>query len=120
MNRQQGFSLVEVIAAMVILTIGVLGLAASARAVARLTSEGGQMSGAAAAASSKFEELRASSACTTMAGGTGTAADGYNLSWTVSTSGLLKQITLTVSYSTGTSTRSTAFVTYISCAPQAS
>lgn len=120
MNTQRGFSLVEVIAAMVILTIGVLGLAASARAVARLSAEGGQMSGAAAAASSKLEELRASADCSSLAGGSGTAADGYSLSWTVTTSGLLKEVTLTVSYSTGTRTRSTAFVTYISCAPQAS
>lgn len=116
MNDTRGFSLVEVIVAMVILTVGVLGLAASARAVSSLTTEGGRMSGAAAAASSQFEMLRAGT-CSTMAGGTGTAADGYSLSWTVATSGLLKQVTLAVSYSTGRKIRSTTFVTYISCAP---
>lgn len=120
MNGERGFSLVEVIAAMVILTIGVLGLAASAAAVGRLTTEGARMSGAALAASSKFEALRAGG-CTLMAGGSDISPAGrYNRSWTVTTTGNKKTITLTIAYSNGRKTRTTVYVTEVSCLAQAS
>lgn len=113
-NNERGFSLVEVIAAMVILTVGVLGLAASAAAVGRLTTEGARMSGAANAASSRFEQLRAMT-CTAMADGSGTHPGGYSLAWRVVASGSLRTITLTVSYSNGRQTRSTVYVSERSC-----
>jgi prepilin-type N-terminal cleavage/methylation domain-containing protein len=114
MTTQRGFSLVEVIAAMVILTVGVLGLAASAAAVGRLTTEGARMSGAANAASSKFEELRAQ-ACASMAAGADEHPGGYARRWTVSTSGNTATITLVVSYSNGRKTRTTTYVSERSC-----
>lgn len=117
MNAEKGFSLVEVVVAMMILTVGVLGLAASAAAVGNLTAEGSRMAKAANAASSKFEELRASSTCSTMASGTDTWSGGFTRRWTVATSGLVQTVTLQVSYSNGRKTRTTTYVSEISCAP---
>ena len=115
---QRGFSLVEVIAAMVILTIGVLGLAASAAAVGRLTTEGARMSGAAMAASSKFEELRAGG-CALMVSGSDTAPGSYSRTWRVVADGDKNVITLVLSYSNGRQTRSTTYISEVSCLAQA-
>ena len=114
--KARGFSLVEVIVAIVILAVGVLGLAASAGAIIRMYAEGGRVSGAAATAESRFEQLR-SGVCTTMASGSATTGD-YTESWTVtSPATLLRNVSLTITYRTGRGTRSTTFVTQISCAP---
>lgn len=115
---ERGFSLVEVIAAMVILTVGVLGLAASSAAVGRLTTEGSRMAGAAIAASSKFEELRAGG-CTLTSNGSDTAPGGYARTWTIVTSGNKETITLAVSYSNGRQTRNTTYISELSCLPSA-
>ena len=114
MKNERGFSLVEVIAAMVILTVGVLGLAASAAAVGRLTTEGARMSGAAIAASSKFEELRAM-ACASMTDGSDTHPGGYSRRWSIVATGNVRTITMVVSYSNGRQTRTATYVSERSC-----
>jgi len=116
MNRR-GFSLVEVMIALVILTTGILALAATAGGVTKLIALGGRLSGSAAAAEGRFETLRATT-CTSLTAGS--ATDGiYSTSWTVTTggtTGLLRTVVLTVSYSNGRSTRSDIYTTTISCA----
>jgi type IV pilus modification protein PilV len=113
--NNRGFSLVEVIVAILILTVGVLGLAAAATAVTRMTGEGGRSGGAAAVASSRFERLRAT-ACASLASGTATSGK-YSESWIVSASGQPVTVTETVTYVRSRSYRSVVFATYISCAP---
>jgi prepilin-type N-terminal cleavage/methylation domain-containing protein len=115
---ERGFSLVELMVALVILTVGVLGLAASARVVTQMTGSGGRYGGAAAVASSRFEQLRAAD-CATLTGGSATTGR-YTETWTVTSVSLLRVIELTVSYNDGTSTRSSTYATTISCAPVAS
>ena len=117
MNQERGFSLVEVVVAMMILTVGVLGLAASAAAVGRLTTLGVQQARASNAAMSKIEELRSKGNCTTMAGGSDTWPGGYSRSWTTSLSGNTQTVTITVTYSTSRKTRTSTFVSQISCLP---
>lgn len=114
----RGFSLIELMIAMVILTVGVLGVAASARLVTQMTGSGGRYGGSSVVASSRFERLRAG-VCATLAGGSATTGK-YSESWTVTISGasnLLRTVTLTISYNDGRSTRSAVFATTISCAP---
>ena len=114
--NERGFSLVEVIVAIVILAVGVLGLAASAGAIVRMYAEGGRVSGAAAVAESRFELLRAGT-CTTMASGTATTGE-FTERWVVSSpTTLLRLVSEQITYSYGRGTRSTTFVTQISCAP---
>lgn len=116
----RGFSLIEVVVAMVILTVGVLGLAASAGAISRLTAEGGRASEAAAVASSRLERLRATP-CGSMTNGSATSGQ-ISETWrivTPSAAPFAREITVVVSYPYGRGTRSATYITEISCAAQA-
>ena len=116
MKAERGFSLVEVVVAILILTVGVLGLAASAGTITRLTGEGGRTGGAAAAAETRFEILRATP-CASLANGTATSGR-YAVAWRVtSVTALLRNVDVSVSYNAGRSTRTTSFTSQISCAP---
>jgi len=115
--NDRGFSLVEAVVAILVLAVGVVALGASAGAVTRMTTLGNRTAGAAAVAASRIEVLRATP-CATMAGGTATTGK-FTESWTVTSVGtLLRAVTVTVSYSTGSTTRPASFTTQISCAAQ--
>jgi prepilin-type N-terminal cleavage/methylation domain-containing protein len=111
---RRGFSLVEVMVSIMILATGVLALAATTGGVVRLTSQGGRLGGSSIVAEGRFELLRAT-ACASLAGGSAVERP-YTQVWTVATSGSLRTVALTVSYSTGRATRSDSYSTTISCA----
>jgi prepilin-type N-terminal cleavage/methylation domain-containing protein len=111
---RRGFSLVEVLLAVVILTVGVLALASTSSRVVKLISFGGRMGGSSLVAEGRFELLRAT-ACAALASGS-TVEGPYTVRWTVTPAGYLRTVGLTVSYATGGVTRSDAFGTTISCA----
>jgi prepilin-type N-terminal cleavage/methylation domain-containing protein len=116
--NERGFSLAEVMIAMVILTVGVLGIAASSAAITKMSSEGGRQGGAAAVAESRIEALTAVN-CTAIAA-TGSATTGkFTETWAVTSSGLLRTVTVNVTYPSGRATRTSTYVAYISCAPKA-
>jgi len=117
---ERGFSLVEVIIAMVILTVGILGLAASTSAITRMTAEGGRSGSAARVAQTRFEGLRAAAIvnCATVVAGTASGSR-YAERWSVTTSGYVRVVTDSVSYNTGRATRYAVYSTNISCAPEA-
>ena len=118
MNNERGFSMAEVMIAMVILTVGVLGIAASSAAITKMTAEGGRGGGSAAVAESRIESLNATPCANLTA--TGSATTGkYTESWTITSANLLRTITETVSYPYGRGTRTSTYVAYISCAPKA-
>ena len=113
---ERGFTLVEVVVAMLILIIGILGLAASAASVGRLTTLGVQQSRAANAAMSKAEELRSLGNCMTMAtSGSDTWPGGFTRSWTTSLTGRVQTVTITITYRTSTKTRTATYVSEIQC-----
>jgi len=116
MTGERGFSLVEVVVAILILTVGVLGLAASAGTITRLTAEGGRTGGAAAVAETRFEVLRGTP-CASLASGSATSGK-FTETWRVtSVTTLLKTVTVTVSYPSGRTTRTASYTSQISCAP---
>ena len=82
---RRGFTLVELIVAIVILSVGVLGLASTAAVVTRQIGGGAQQSRAAAVAQARFESLRGMS-CVDYGGlpfsGTDDA-EGFRESWSV-------------------------------------
>ena len=84
MTREQGFTLVEVIIAIIVLTVGLLGLVTSAALVTRMIARGQRSSVQAAFSARRLEMLR-STACTSQAGGTDVLLRGSlpvdSLSW---------------------------------------
>ncbi len=111
---ERGFSLVELLVSILILTVGILGLAAAAGNVQRMVGWGGRFGASAAVANAELEQLRATS-CAAL-GTSGTATKGiYSLSWTITTSGNLMTYTLTVTYPNGRSTRTDTYETQRSC-----
>src|SRR2546429_6363664 len=84
MKREQGFTLVEVIIAILVLTVGLLGLVTSAALVTRMIGRGQHSAVAAQYAQRRLEMLRVTG-CKSQAGGTeglmrgGTAADLLSL-----------------------------------------
>jgi prepilin-type N-terminal cleavage/methylation domain-containing protein len=69
MKREQGFTLVEVIIAILVLTVGLLGLVTSAALVTRMIGRGQRSAVAAQYAQRRLEMLRVSG-CRSQAGGT--------------------------------------------------
>ena len=69
MKREQGFTIVEVIIAIIVLTVGLLGLVTSAALVTRMIARGQRSAVAAQYAQRRLEILR-TSGCKTQAGGT--------------------------------------------------
>jgi prepilin-type N-terminal cleavage/methylation domain-containing protein len=112
--NERGFSLVEVIAAMVILTIGVMGLAASTTAITRLTGQGGLTGNSAAVAASRFDILRSTPCASISASGSSTSGK-FSEKWGVTTSGNLKSVVDSVTYIASRRTRTSIFSTMLSC-----
>ncbi len=111
---ERGFSLIELVVAILILTVGILGLAATAGQVTKMVGWGGRYGASAVVASAQLEQLRATPCASLAASGTATKGI-YSLSWTVTTNGNLRTLTLTVTYPNGRTTRSDVYETYRSC-----
>lgn len=112
--NERGFSLIELIVAILILTVGILGLAATAGQVTKMVGWGGRYGASAVVASAQLEQMRATP-CVSLAS-SGSATKGiYRLSWTVTTAGNLRSISLTVTYPNGRTTRNDVYETYRSC-----
>ncbi len=82
LNGGTGFTLVELMVAMLILTVGLLGLIGTAATTIRVIGEGDRTVGAAYHASGRIDELVALG-CDNVAGGADTVEAIYRLSWTV-------------------------------------
>jgi prepilin-type N-terminal cleavage/methylation domain-containing protein len=80
--REGGFTLVELLIAMIVLTVGLLGLLGAAASTIRVMGEGDRTVAAAYHASGKIDEL-AALGCDNVTGGSATVEASYNLSWTV-------------------------------------
>ena len=117
--RRDGFTLVEVMVAIVILSIGVLGLAATAGVVVRQMTGAVHQSVAANVAYSRMERIRTGS-CVAMKDSSG-AATTRNVSekWTiVGTAGSHSLIVYdTITYKVRGKLRTQAFITEYPCDP---
>jgi prepilin-type N-terminal cleavage/methylation domain-containing protein len=121
--RRAGFTVMELIVAIVILSIGLLGLAATSGIVMRLIGGGTHQTVAANVALARFEQLRALS-CGRMTGG---AAINRNVRevWTVTPVGPVAvptamDVRLTITYETsmrraGSSSRTQSYRSQIVC-----
>lgn len=115
MSGERGFTIVEVIIAVIVLSVGLLGLVSTAALTTRMISQGQRYSEAAALANQRFEILRATP-CLFMANGSN-AAGQVQLTWTVTAiqADRARQVTVDVTSSTGTGRRTDRFQTIIFC-----
>jgi hypothetical protein len=110
-----GFTIVELLIATVILTVGVLALAATAGLVAAHVGDGGRLTGAAHAARSTLDSLRGVPCASLTAGSVSRGA--VTLSWTVVRDSLAADVAVTVRSPLERRTRSDAYRATIPCAP---
>jgi len=115
MNNRSGFTIVEVLVAVMILTVGILGLATTAGLVTRMISQGQRYTEASTLANERFEILRGER-CPAVASGSETR-DAYSIAWTVTNvnGGRAREIAVTVTSPTGRGNRTDAFTTTKVC-----
>lgn len=115
MTDRRGFTIVEVLVAIIILTVGLLGLVTAAATVTRMITQGRWYTEASAYANERFEILRSES-CGDVSDGSASRGS-FTLSWTVDSvsNGRGQTITLTVTSPTSTGTRTDTFNTTRVC-----
>jgi prepilin-type N-terminal cleavage/methylation domain-containing protein len=117
-----GFTLVEVLLALIILGVGILALAGSSSRVTRMIGRGRTETHAALRASARMEMLRAAARSTTprclapgFASGGSLPVAGAGESWVVPLSGTVRRVRVTVTYLTVSGTRSAVLETAFQC-----
>jgi len=111
-----GFTLVELMVAVMVMTVGILGLASTAAVVMRTMSGGRQQTVAASVVASRFEQLR-NQLCSSVTAGTA-ATRGITESWTVSAAGTKwKLVVDSVSFAATSrqSSRTHVYRSYVPC-----
>lgn len=113
-KARAGFTLIEVMVAIMILSVGLLALASTSAVVIRQMGSAGRMGVAASVAQSRTERLRLAP-CTVSSSGSATTR-GVSESWTVTPQIRSARIDITVTYnSQGTNTRSQSYRSTIPC-----
>ena len=115
-HRARGFTLVELMVAVMVMTVGVLGLASTAGVVTRLMGGAARQTIAANIVQARFEKLRHTS-CAQLTAGTATTRH-VSERWTVSFPGTgLALVVDSVTFSTMSGRPSTvrAYRSYVSC-----
>jgi prepilin-type N-terminal cleavage/methylation domain-containing protein len=104
--KSKGFTLIEILIALTILSVAFLALAGLMAQTTRNNSFGGHITEAATFAQDKLEELRAVSWLTIVPGSDkkmGSNGTDYARTWGVATNGNLKTITVTINWNDQTS-----------------
>lgn len=119
MKGEWGFTIVEVVVAVLILTVGLLALASTAALVTRMVGQGDRYTEAANLAGRQFETFRSQWTGTNCAGAAdgSTAVSGFTVSWRVTSvaNGRARQVELTVTSPTGRGSRTDTFYNTILC-----
>ena len=120
MSDERGFTIVEVVVAILALTIGLVGLASTIAVSTRMIGQGQRYAEAATMAQQKFELLRARP-CPTVATGRDTATNNFIVGWRVTAIGAAtavnvgRQVEVWVRYPTGVGFRTDSFATTVGC-----
>jgi prepilin-type N-terminal cleavage/methylation domain-containing protein len=116
-GARAGFTLIELMVAIIILVVGVLGLAGTAGMVSRMVGGAAHQTIAASVASSRFEKLR-SVACADVKSGSATTRN-ITENWGASASpsnAKLYSVTDTITYTAaGGRSRTLTFQSYVQC-----
>lgn len=119
MSGERGFTILEVLIAVMILTVGLLGLVSTAALVTRMIAQGAWYSEASTRATRQFENFRSrwtGTGCAGAANGS-SASDGFTLTWTVTSAagGRARQVQLVVQSPTARGPRTDTFYSTILC-----
>ena len=116
MNDKRGFTIIEVLVAVLVLTVGVLSLVGTAGLVTRMVAQGHIDSEATALAAQRFEILR-SEGCANMAASGSTTDGPYTVGWRVLpvANDRARRVYLAISQPTMNGQRSRFFSTTIFC-----
>jgi len=110
---RRGFTVIEMIIAIIVMAIGVMGLAGTARYVAMQMGNGRTQTIAATFATKVADSLSARR-CSSIVGGTQTKR-GVTITWTVADSTRTKWVTEQVQYKTKSGAKSLSYLTVIQC-----
>ncbi len=119
MSNERGFTLVELMVAVVILAVGVLALVGSSASVTKMIGSGKHTTNATLVAERRLEALRhvalgSSPVCSTLASGSATGV-GYTEQWTVSGTGASRTLVARVIYTDQPGIDTLALTTIIGC-----
>jgi prepilin-type N-terminal cleavage/methylation domain-containing protein len=112
-RNHRGFTLVELVVAILVITIGVIGLASTAGAVTRQMGGGRRMLIASSVARARLEWFAAQN-CTTVTTGSATTR-GIAETWTVTQGARSVSVQLSVTYATPRGNRSQSYSARIPC-----
>jgi len=110
---RRGFTVIEMIIAIIVMAIGVMGLAGTARYVAMQMGNGRSQTIAATFATKVADSLSARR-CSSIVGGTQTKR-GVTITWTVADSTKTKWVTESVQYKTKSGAKTVNYLTVIQC-----
>ena len=111
----RGFTIIEMMVAIMILSVGVLGLASTAAVVTRQMGGGVMQATAASRANSRFEQLHARN-CTTLAGESGSVTSrGITEEWSAANIQRAVVVKVGVTYHTTRGDRSHTYESKIPC-----
>lgn len=121
-RSRRGFTLVEVLVAILVLSVGIIPLVGTSAGVSRMIGRGRMETRAAQAASSRMEVLRLAAEATSprcsdpaFASGGPASSGGMTESWLVPPAGTLRQIRVSVTYSTVRGPRAAVLETALVC-----
>lgn len=118
-SNSRGFTLIEIIIAIVILSVGVLAMVGTAGLVSRMIGQGKRNTRAGAVAMQRMEILRQTAVsttphCTALAAGTATS-NAITETWTVTGTGRSRRVRIIVRYPTTRGTRPDTVNTVVLC-----
>jgi type II secretion system protein I len=113
-GSRAGFTLVELMVAMMIFTIGLLAMASTAAVVVRQMGDASNMGLAAAVAQNQMEQLYAGN-CKVASSGTGTSR-GVSVSWSITPATRSAALGVTVTYRTRRGLRTQSYQGTVACA----
>jgi prepilin-type N-terminal cleavage/methylation domain-containing protein len=119
-RTRSGFTLVEVLVAVTIMTVGVVALAGSTATVTRMIGRGKIDTRAAQLATMRMEELRriaysTSPRCTALVNGASAANASITVSWTVVAGATGRTLNVFAAYATPRGPRSQTLTSYVEC-----
>jgi prepilin-type N-terminal cleavage/methylation domain-containing protein len=112
-RSRRGFTVIELTVSLVVLSVGLLAMAANSAVIGRQIRGSRQMAEAASTAQTRFETLR-SVPCTALAGGNATTASIVEV-WTATNGVRVVEVTDTVKFSTRNGQQVYAYRTMIPC-----